>query len=85
MRVVTLQQVFFKDGTSTDRVEVHFPIGHKRRRDEGIPVLERKFNTNASEVLSAEQVANVENQLSSDADLSQVPIAEFMDGLGLSL
>ena len=78
-------QVFFKDGTSTDRVEVHFPIGHKRRREEGIPVLERKFNTNASEVLSAEQVANVEAQLSSDADLSQLPVTGFMDGLGLIL
>jgi 2-methylcitrate dehydratase len=36
-------QVFFKDGTSTERVEVEYPIGHRRRRAEGIPVLERKF------------------------------------------
>jgi 2-methylcitrate dehydratase len=36
-------QVFFKDGTSTDRIEVHYPIGHRRRREEGIPELVKKF------------------------------------------
>jgi 2-methylcitrate dehydratase len=36
-------QVFFKDGTSTRRVEVHYPIGHRRRRAEGIPELIKKF------------------------------------------
>ena len=77
-------RVFFKDGTSTDRVEVHFPIGHKRRREEGIPVLEKKFNTNAARVLSAEQVAKVEDQLGSDSDLSAISITDFMDSLVLA-
>ena len=35
-------QIFFADGTKTDRIEVHFPIGHRRRRKEGIPVLQQK-------------------------------------------
>ncbi|MDP3070214.1 MAG: bifunctional 2-methylcitrate dehydratase/aconitate hydratase [Opitutaceae bacterium] len=35
-------QVFFRDGTSTARIEVHFPIGHRRRRKEGIPILRLK-------------------------------------------
>jgi 2-methylcitrate dehydratase len=35
-------QVFFRDGTSTERIEVHFPIGHRRRRAEGIPLLRQK-------------------------------------------
>jgi 2-methylcitrate dehydratase PrpD len=35
-------QVFFKDGSKTDRIEVHYPIGHRRRRAEGIPVLQQK-------------------------------------------
>ena len=39
-------QVFFKDGTHTPRVEVHYPIGHRRRREEGIPVLQEKFARN---------------------------------------
>jgi 2-methylcitrate dehydratase len=36
-------QVFFKDGSSTERVAVEYPIGHRRRRSEGIPVLLDKF------------------------------------------
>ena len=36
-------QVFFTDGSATQRIEIEYPIGHRRRRDEGIPVLEKKF------------------------------------------
>jgi len=39
-------QVFFKDGTSTDRVAVEYPVGHRRRRKEGLPLLENKFREN---------------------------------------
>jgi 2-methylcitrate dehydratase len=35
-------QVFFRDATSTDKIEVHFPIGHRRRRKEAIPLLQQK-------------------------------------------
>jgi 2-methylcitrate dehydratase len=44
-------QVFFKDGSSTDRVAIDFPIGHRNRRDEGIPVLVRKFGRAISDRL----------------------------------
>jgi 2-methylcitrate dehydratase len=36
-------QVFFADGSKTDKVRIDYPIGHRRRRDEGIPELEEKF------------------------------------------
>ena len=36
-------QVFFTDGTATERVTIDYPIGHRRRRGEGIPILEKKF------------------------------------------
>ncbi|QDT95866.1 bifunctional 2-methylcitrate dehydratase/aconitate hydratase [Gimesia aquarii] len=36
-------QVFFKDGTQTERVEIDYPVGHYRRRAEGIPLLKEKF------------------------------------------
>ncbi len=39
-------QVFLNDGSSTDRVAVEYPIGHRRRREEGIPKLEEKFFSN---------------------------------------
>ena len=37
-------QVFFRDGTATERVQVDFPVGHRRRRAEGAPLLARKFS-----------------------------------------
>jgi 2-methylcitrate dehydratase len=39
-------QVFFKDGSSTEKVAVEYPIGHPRRRKEGEPLLFKKFETN---------------------------------------
>jgi 2-methylcitrate dehydratase PrpD len=36
-------QVFFKDGTATDNIVVDYPVGHRRRREEGIPLLKEKF------------------------------------------
>jgi 2-methylcitrate dehydratase len=41
-------QIHFNDGSSTDEIEVEYPIGHKRRREEGIPILEKKFKDNLS-------------------------------------
>ncbi|HWH80419.1 MAG TPA: 2-methylcitrate dehydratase, partial [Candidatus Binatus sp.] len=39
-------QVFFKDGTSTENIVVEYPIGHRRRRAEGMPLLVKKFAAN---------------------------------------
>jgi 2-methylcitrate dehydratase PrpD len=36
-------QVFFQDGSSTESVAIDYPVGHRRRRDEGLPLLEQKF------------------------------------------
>ena len=39
-------QVFFRDGTHSERVEIFFPIGHRRRRAEAVPLLRSKFQSN---------------------------------------
>ena len=71
-------QVFFKDGSSTDRIEVHFPIGHRERREEGIPVLKQKFVDSVSPKLAARQWAEL-NVLCSDRDkLAATPVDDFM-------
>ena len=36
-------QIFFSDGSSSDEIVVDYPVGHRRRRDEGIPLLKAKF------------------------------------------
>ena len=37
-------QVLFRDGSATEKVTVEYPVGHRRRRSEGIPLLLEKFN-----------------------------------------
>jgi len=72
-------QVFFADGTSTPKVEVEYPIGHRRRRAEGIPVLERKFLDALRTRFPKGQAQGIYD-LCLDADrLAATPVNEFMD------
>lgn len=72
-------QIFFKDGTSTDKVAVEYPIGHKRRRDEGMPVLEAKFQANLATRFIDSRCAQITALCGSQAALEQTPVNEFMD------
>jgi 2-methylcitrate dehydratase len=47
--------VEFTDGTKMKEIVCEYPIGHKRRRKEGIPVLVEKFKTNLARKLSKKQ------------------------------
>jgi 2-methylcitrate dehydratase len=60
-------QVFFSDGTSTERVEVEYPLGHRRRREESRPALIDKFASNAATRLPTDAVAML-TELFQDAD-----------------
>jgi len=71
-------QVFFKDGTSTDRVAVDFPIGHRQRRDEGIPVLKKKFATSVSGKLKPAQWQALDAACADRDKLKAMPVDEFM-------
>jgi 2-methylcitrate dehydratase len=53
-------QVFFRDGTATERVEVHYPIGHRRRRAEGLPLLVAKFREGVTPRYGAEAAGAIE-------------------------
>ena len=54
-------QVFFTDGTHTDRIEVHYPIGHRRRRAEGIPELIKKFRGSLTGRYGGERTGAIES------------------------
>ncbi len=71
-------QVFFSDGTSTDRVEVQYPIGHRIRRDEGIPVLEEKFKNSLTDVFDPDQCDSILQSFGNSAELDAMPASEFM-------
>jgi 2-methylcitrate dehydratase len=72
-------QVFFKDGTSTEQVVVEYPIGHRRRRDEGIPLLVEKFKQNLSTRFSAEKVAEIVETFADVEKFDSMPVNEFVD------
>ncbi|MEO1203786.1 MAG: bifunctional 2-methylcitrate dehydratase/aconitate hydratase [Pseudomonadota bacterium] len=72
-------QVFFKDGSSTDNIEIEYPIGHRRRRDEGIPVLEAKFRRNLATRFPAGRAKAIFELCKDQAKLEATPVHEFMD------
>jgi len=71
-------QVYFKDGSSTDKVAIDYPIGHRERRQEGIPVLKRKFETSLSGKLAPRQWTELKT-LAEDRDrLAATTVDDFM-------
>jgi len=72
-------QVFFTDGSSTDRVEVSYPIGHRRRRAEGIPVLVEKFRNAVGAQYDAGRAAEIEEVCESQQELESMPVPDFVD------
>jgi 2-methylcitrate dehydratase len=72
-------QVVFSDGTKTDKVEVEYPVGHRRRRSEGIPLLLQKFKANAATRFPAERVQKILALFENPAHLDQIPVPEFVE------
>ncbi len=71
-------QVTFIDGSQSPRVAVEYPIGHRRRRTEGMPLLVEKFRTNIATRLSAEKCAALAAVCEDSARLTHLPVHEFM-------
>ena len=71
-------QVFFSDGSSTNRLEIRYPIGHRRRRAEGIPVLVEKFRSAIGDHYSADQTARIEAACSDQAVLESTAVTDFV-------
>ena len=72
-------QIFFKDGSSTEKVEVEYPIGHRRRRAEGIPVLEKKFYDALHKRFPHRQAQNIYDLCLDSERLNKTSVNEFMD------
>ena len=72
-------QVFFTDGSSTAKVAVEYPIGHRRRRAEGIPLLLKKFAANLASRFPPEQCAKILRLCGDSAQLDAMPVNEFTD------
>ena len=72
-------QLHFKDGTSTARVEVIYPLGHRRRRGEALPRLRQKFISNLDGVLPRDRVDVVIDLFDDYSKFDRMPVNEFID------
>jgi len=72
-------QVYFKDGSKTEKVSIDYPIGHRKRRAEGIPVLIQKFQDALGGHLSARQVERLIAIAGDAARLDAMSVPQFMD------
>ena len=72
-------QVFFKDGSKTANVVVEYPVGHRRRRKEGVPLLEAKFRTNLARRFPEKQRAAIDALCADQKKLEATPVHEFVD------
>ncbi len=71
-------QVFFVDGTASPKVVVEYPIGHRRRRGEGIPLLQQKARAAFAAHYGADKAAAMMALFSDRAKLEAMPVHEFM-------
>ncbi|KTD50926.1 bifunctional 2-methylcitrate dehydratase/aconitate hydratase [Legionella quateirensis] len=71
-------KLVFNDGTESELITVEYPIGHKRRREEGIPVLISKFKNNLSSRLPANRVEQIMNAMSDTNTLAAMKVSDFM-------
>ncbi len=76
-------QVFFKDGTSTQLIEVEHPVGHPLRRSEGIPMLIEKFRRNLARRFPHKQRQSILELCLEHDLLLKTPVNEFTDMLAV--
>lgn len=72
-------QVFFTDGSASEKVEVEYPLGHRRRRAEGLPLLVRKFQANVATRFSPEQARTILGLFDNREELDKMPVNELLD------
>ena len=71
--------IHFKDGSSTKKVEVEYPIGHRRRREQGIPLLIEKFKANLSTQFSVNRTKEILSLCEDQSTLENSSVIDFMN------
>jgi 2-methylcitrate dehydratase len=75
--------VEFNDGTVFAEVAVEYPVGHARRRQEGIPLLIEKYKTNLARIYDADKQKKIADLCLDYDKLIATPVNEFMDLMAL--
>jgi 2-methylcitrate dehydratase len=71
--------VRLRDGTELPEITVEYPIGHTRRRAEGMPLLEAKFRTNLARRFSPERAEAILAASRDAAALARMPVHDYVD------
>jgi 2-methylcitrate dehydratase len=71
-------QVFFQDGTASERVQVDYPIGHRKRRAEGMPILVKKFEASVAAHFGAKQSEAIKRMFADRTALGAMAVSDFM-------
>ena len=71
-------QVFFTDGSASPRVAVDYPIGHRKRRAEGMPVLVKKFESSVAAHFQPKQTESIKAMFSDPHALASMPVSDFV-------
>jgi 2-methylcitrate dehydratase len=71
--------ITLSDGTVLDEVVVEYPVGHKRRREEGIPLLKAKYQTNLARIFDPDQKVKIEELTLNFEKLSATKVNTVMD------
>jgi 2-methylcitrate dehydratase len=77
--IANAMQIFFTDGSSTEKVEVEYPLGHKSRRVEGIPLLQAKFARNVKTRFPGKHAKAIVDICNDKEAFEGLPVNEFMD------
>jgi 2-methylcitrate dehydratase len=72
-------QVFFRDGSKTEKTAVEYPLGHRRRRSEAIPHIFRKFEANLATRFPKDRVQALSALFRDREKLKSMPVPAFMD------
>lgn len=72
-------QVLFTDGTATEKAEVEYPIGHRRRRGEAVPLLEQKFEWNLKSRFPFLQADKIIRLCNDQERLERMAVHQFVD------
>ena len=77
--IANAMTITLKDGTVLDEVAIEYPVGHKRRRSEGLPLLVKKYQTNLARIYSGKQLEEIAALTLDYEKLSNTPVDQVMD------
>jgi 2-methylcitrate dehydratase len=72
-------QIFFNDGTKTEKILIEYPLGHRRRREEGLPLLIKKFENNLEALFSKAEITVRKELFLNPEKLDVMPVDKFME------